>query len=59
LKVLKYLDKLQKELEDKLGVNTQADAAEEYLKLKGPITRVETSIMVTASMTPVSKPFDQ
>jgi len=59
LKVLKYLDKERKELEEKLGVNTAADSAETYLKLNGPVTRVETSIMVTASMTPVSKPFDQ
>jgi hypothetical protein len=46
LKVLKYLDKLQKELEGKHGVNTATDSAETYLMMKGPATRVETSMMM-------------
>jgi len=45
LKVLKYIDKIKEELEEKLGVHTEEDSAEIYLKLKGPTTRVETSIM--------------
>ena len=49
LKVLKYLDTIRKELEEKLGVNTETDKAGDYLiKMVGPATRVETSMMVTA-----------
>jgi len=55
LKVLKYLDKLQKELEEKLGVNTKTDSAETYLQMKGPTLRVETSMMVTTSITSASR----
>jgi len=52
LKVLKYLGKLQKELEEKLGVNSAEDSAEIYLKMKGPATRIEASMMTKVMITP-------
>ena len=45
LKALKYLDKLAEALQEKHGVHTETDPAETYLKLNGPVTRVEPSMM--------------
>jgi hypothetical protein len=45
LRVLKYLDTLRKELEEKHGVNSSIDDAETYVQLIGPKTRVEDSQM--------------
>ena len=45
LKALKYLDKLAETLQEKHGVHTETDPAETYLKLNGPVTRVEPSMM--------------
>lgn len=42
LKALKYLDRLQGSLEQKHGVHSKSDKAEDYL-LQGPNTRVEES----------------
>ena len=51
LKVLKYLDKLAETLQEKLGVQTVEDPAETYLNnMKGPVTIVETSMMVITSI---------
>jgi hypothetical protein len=44
LRVLKYIDSLRNQLEDKHGVNSQSDIAEEYV-LAGPKTRAEQSQM--------------
>jgi hypothetical protein len=51
LKALKYLDKLADALQEKLGVHTEEDPAETYLKLNGPVTRVETSMMTNVTIT--------
>lgn len=45
LKALKYIDKLKEELEEKLGVHTEKDSAEEYLQLWGPVRGIEESKM--------------
>jgi hypothetical protein len=56
LKALKYIDKLKGELEEKLGVHTEEDAAETYLMMKGPVTRVEASMMIKTSLTSAGNP---
>lgn len=51
LKVLTYLGRLQKELEQKHGVNSESDEAEAYL-LRGPKLRNEESKMVSFNLRP-------
>ena len=50
LKALKYLDKLAEAIQEKHGVHTEEDQAETYLMMKGPVTRVETSMMAKVTI---------